>query len=94
MEDTTTSSSAGQTIELANDVQRMQRIEYIIDQGFGDRVLIAHDVCTKMQLRRYGGKSYDHILTNIVPRMRKRGFSESQIKAILVDNPKTILTFK
>ena len=87
-------STGGQAIEFASDVQRLQRIEYIIDQGFGDRVLIAHDVCTKMQLGRYGGKSYDHILTNIVPRMRKRGFSETQIKAILVDNPKTILTFK
>ncbi len=93
-EDTTMPSTGGQAIEFASDVQRLQRIEYIIDQGFGDRVLIAHDVCTKMQLGRYGGKSYDHILTNIVPRMRKRGFSETQIKAILVDNPKTILTFK
>ncbi len=94
LEDTTSTSYAGQTIELANDVQRMQRIEYIVDQGFGDRVLIAHDVFTKVQLRPYGGKSYDHILTNIVPRMRRRGFTESRIEAMLVDNPRTILTFK
>ena len=55
---------------------------------------MAHDVCEKRQYGRFGGKSYDHILTNIVPRMRKRGFTEEQIAAILVENPKRALTFR
>ena len=92
-EDATIGEEAGQSVEMPSDVQRLERMEHVINQGFGDRVLIGHDVCTKTQYARYGGKSYGHILTNIVPRMRRRGFSESQIRAILVDNPRSILTF-
>ena len=72
----------------------MQSLEFLIEQGFGDKIVIAHDVCTKHQYARYGGKSFGHILDNIVPRMRKRGWGDSEINAILVENPRNVLTFK
>ena len=78
---------------VRNDVQRIEAIEFLIEKGAGDRILIAHDVCSKAQYARYGGKSYDHILTNIVPRLRRRGFSQDQIDAILVHSPARILPF-
>jgi phosphotriesterase-related protein len=93
-EDTSFSDLAGQSYEPLNDVQRMEKIEFTIDQGFGHKIVIAHDVCTKRQYRRNGGKTYSHILENIVPRMRKRGFTEAQSHAILVDNPARVLAFK
>ncbi|MBM3945357.1 MAG: aryldialkylphosphatase, partial [SAR202 cluster bacterium] len=76
-----------------SDVQRMESLEYLVSEGFGDRIVIAHDVCTKMDTTAYGGKGYPHILENIVPRMRKRGFTEKQVHAILVDNPARALAF-
>ena len=76
-----------------SDVQRMESLEYLISEGFGDRILIAHDICTKADTTRYGGKGYAHILENIVPRMRKRGFTQKQIDAILIDNPAKALVF-
>ncbi|MBM3948845.1 MAG: hypothetical protein FJ312_06350 [SAR202 cluster bacterium] len=94
LEDTTVTGGNLTSARIASDVQRMEILEYVISEGFGNKIVIAHDVCTKMQYTRYGGKSYGHILTNIVPRMRKRGFTEKQINAILVDNPKTVLAFK
>lgn len=81
-------------IEWTTDVQRMDSIQYLIEQGHLDQVLIAQDVCQKWMYTRYGGKGFAHILENIVPRMRKRGFTESQLKAILVDNPARALTFR
>ena len=78
---------------VRNDVQRIEAIKFLIEEGAGDRILIAHDVCSKAQYARYGGKSYDHILTNIVPRLRRRGFSQDQIDAILVHSPARILPF-
>jgi phosphotriesterase-related protein len=92
-EDTAIHDVGDQTAHMLSDVQRMGIIEYLIGAGFGDRILISHDVCTKNQYSRYGGKSFDHILSNIVPRMRKRGFTEQHINSILVENPKRILTF-
>ncbi|MBM3948066.1 MAG: aryldialkylphosphatase [SAR202 cluster bacterium] len=77
-----------------SDVQRMERLEFLIDGGFLGQLLVGQDVCQLWQYRRYGGKGYAHILENIVPRMRKRGFTEQQVHAILVDNPARALAFK
>ena len=93
VEDTSASEMAGQEIVVLSDVQRLEKIERLVEQGHLSKIVIAHDVCTKQQYRRYGGKSYAHILANLVPRMRSRGFSKDQIDSILVDNPKRILTF-
>jgi phosphotriesterase-related protein len=79
---------------FASDVERMERLERLIADGYGDRLVVAQDVCLHMHQRKYGGKGYAHILENIVPRMRKRGFTEKHINSILVDNPKRILTFE
>ena len=80
-------------IPLISDVERMENIEYAISEGFGDKILVGSDVCTKTQYTKYGGKGYAHILENIVPRMRKRGFTEESIQSILVGNPKNAVTF-
>ncbi|HWO03815.1 MAG TPA: aryldialkylphosphatase, partial [Methylomirabilota bacterium] len=40
----------------------------------------------------WGGHGYGHIFANVVPMMRRRGFSEAEIQAILVDNPRRLLT--
>ena len=78
---------------IGNDVQRLLAVEFLVEQGHLDQVLISHDVCLKTHHVRNGGKGYAHILENIVPRMRRRGFTEDQINAILVENPKRALAF-
>ena len=65
----------------------------MLGEGFGGQVVLSHDVCTKTQRRKYGGKGYAHILESIVPRMRARGFSAADIDAVLVDNPARALAF-
>ena len=84
----------GRSDVTVSDVQRMERIETLVELGSLNSVLISHDVCQKWQYTRYGGKGYAHILNNIVPRMRARGFTEAQIHTILVDNPRRALTFQ
>ena len=42
----------------------------------------------------WGGHGYGHILQNVLPLMRARGFSESEIDAILVANPRRLLTIQ
>lgn len=81
-------------IDMPSDAQRMDVIRRVADEeGCGERILVAHDICTKHRLVKYGGHGYGHILENIVPRMRQKGFTEGQIQAIIVDNPARILTF-
>ncbi|WP_300433557.1 hypothetical protein [uncultured Thalassolituus sp.] len=66
---------------------------WVISEGFGDRVLVAHDIAYKHRLMRYGGHGYGYILAHLVPRMRARGISDEALHGILVDNPGRALTF-
>ena len=80
-------------IDMPNDAVRLQHIRRLIDAGHLERVVISHDICYRTRLIRFGGHGYGHIFTNIVPMMRRRGFSDVEIDAILVDNPRRLLTF-
>ena len=91
-----------------NDVLQMDQIEFLIENGFEDQVVVSHDANFNHQFTKYGGKGIAHILAqfdatlerqagavfhNVVPRMRKRGFEQTLIDKILIENPKRALTF-
>ena len=80
-------------IPMPNDVQRLDLLEFLFGLGHRDQIVIAHDVCFRWRLGRFGGKGYGHILSNMVPRMRARGFTSDDIHAILVRNPARALAF-
>lgn len=81
------------TIDMLSDAQRIDMIGHLIASGYGDRILVAHDVHTCNQLTKYGGHGYAHILDYAVPKMRLKGFSQADIDKILVTNPKSWLTY-
>ena len=80
-------------LDMPSDAQRLDFIKRVADAGYSDRIVIGQDIFTKHRLARYGGHGYGHILENIVPKMRRKGFSEDVIRAITVGNPATILAF-
>ena len=49
-------------------------------------------ICTRIQFRRYGGWGWDHLLTNIVPRLRYAGVSQQELDAMFIDTPRCLLT--
>ena len=77
---------------MPNDALRVQHIRMLIDNGHLSRIVISHDICQQVRLKSFGGHGYGHIFTRVVPLMR-RDFSEDEIRAILVDNPRRLLTF-
>ncbi|XP_071798173.1 N-acetyltaurine hydrolase-like [Asterias amurensis] len=81
-------------LELPSDIQRIHLIKTLVDEGFGDKVVISHDIHRKMQLMKYGGHGYSHIVMNVLPRMLVCGISQESIDKITVGNPRTWLTFK
>lgn len=80
--------------DMPSDAQRIQRIKWLLDAGYQDKVTIAHDIHTKHRLMKYGGHGFSHILQTIVPMMKTREVSQEDIDKILIHNPKTWLTFK
>ncbi len=80
-------------IDMPSDAKRMDDIAWISSEGYGRKILVAHDICAKHRLEKYGGHGYYYILRHIVPRMRKRGVSGEAIDDVLVNNPRESLTF-
>ena len=80
-------------IDMPSDAQRIDHIMRLIEAGHLERLLVSHDVCKNIQLTKYGGNGYGHILRNIVPIMRRKGMTEEQVHTILVENPARMLTF-
>lgn len=80
-------------VDMPNDAMRLRWIRRLIDRGHLERVLISQDICYRTRFNQFGGHGYGHIFRNIVPLMRRRGFSEAEIEMLLVGNPRRLLTF-
>ena len=80
-------------IDMPSDAQRLDFIRTLVDEGHGPNIVMGQDICTNHRLAKYGGHGYGHILQNIVPRMRVKGFSEDAIHDLIVANPARILAF-
>jgi phosphotriesterase-related protein len=78
---------------MPNDGMRLDLIRAMIEAGHRDRVVISHDICTRVRQTEFGGHGYGHIFRNVAPLMRRKGFSDTDIEAILVKNPARLLTF-
>lgn len=81
-------------IDMPNDAGRIDHLRRLIAAGHGEKLLVAHDICHKTGLTAYGGEGYAHILENVVPIMRRKGMTEDEIDAILVQNPARVLAMK
>ena len=86
--------SANPKIDMPGDGKRMDDIAWIGERGYADRVVLAHDVCSKDRLAEKSGHGYHYILAHVVPRMLARGFDRDAVHRMLVDNPAAVLRFE
>ncbi|MCI4644001.1 MAG: hypothetical protein MRY64_04380 [Hyphomonadaceae bacterium] len=80
-------------VDMPNDALRLKALRKLIDRGHLDQILISQDICYRTRLKQCGGHGYGHIFRNVLPMMRRRGFSENEIQTIVVETPKRLLTF-
>ncbi|MBI2965190.1 MAG: aryldialkylphosphatase [Chloroflexi bacterium] len=78
---------------MPSDYQRIEQLMGLIWDGHLERVVLAHDNCTKHRLREYGGHGFDHIPSTITGWMKRKGMSQAQIDMLLIENPRRVLTF-
>ncbi len=64
----------------------------LMGKGFGERILLSHDICLMSNLNAFGGCGYDYIPTRFVPILREKGLTEADIRMLTVDNPRRALT--
>jgi phosphotriesterase-related protein len=75
----------------ATDWDRAERIALLAEAGYLGQIVVAQDVCLKVQLKRYGGFGFDHVLESAVPMWRAIGIDDAGIRQILVDNPARVM---
>ena len=75
------------------DLDKVKGLKRLIDDGFGEQLLISQDICFKILLKAFGGQGYDHILRNILPMMRKAGIGDEVIRQLMEENPARLLAF-
>ena len=83
----------GSVVSPLNDKRLAAAVKELIDRGYNDRLLFSQDVCTKGQLKHYGGNGYSNILEHFVPYLHSIGVTHSQTDRILIENAKRMLTF-
>lgn len=79
-------------LAFGHDTRRVESISELVAAGFDNRVVLAHDIALKMDLRKFGGIGFGHVLSATVPMLRRAGVSERSIMRMLIDNPRDILT--
>ena len=87
-----TGRGTGKFFDRPSDVWRINKIKWLIDEGYLNHILISQDVCYNQCRVAYGGLGYAHILRSVVPWMREI-VSDEQIHTIMMGNPKRLLTF-
>ncbi len=79
---------------MPSDQHRIEQVQHLIANGHTHQILLAHDICSKHRLKRYGGHGWDHITARVIPRMRANGVDAEAIDMMQVDNPTRMLTFR
>jgi hypothetical protein len=63
----------------AADARRIESVAAAINVGYADHVLLAHEVCTKAQLKRNGGGGYTYISNVILPWLKANDLRKIEI---------------
>jgi len=78
---------------LQTERQRARNVADVARAGHLDQLLVSMDICTTSSLAWYGGIGYDYLLRRFVPLLHEEGLAESEVRTILVDNPRRVLAF-
>ncbi len=90
----TTNYPPNPDIDMPNDGVRLKLLRALINRGHLERIVISHDICTRTRLVHYGGHGFQHIFANVIPLMRRRGFSDAEIDQIVVATPARLLSLQ
>ncbi|NNC78838.1 MAG: hypothetical protein HKN94_01680 [Acidimicrobiales bacterium] len=81
------------SVDMPSDAERMDVVLWHFEQGLERQILLSHDIATKHRLHAYGGLGYDHLITNVMPRLLQRGLSAAEIELLVIENPARIFAF-
>lgn len=73
------------------DETRVEFIKTLCEEGWSDRLIMSVDLTRRSHLKINGGIGYAYLIEKFVPMLIEAGVKESDLKKMLVENPKKIL---
>jgi phosphotriesterase-related protein len=73
--------------------RRADNVAALWEAGFGERILLASDICRTDQLVSAGAAGYAGVLTRFVPLLRERGLGDTEIRAMTITNPAAAFSY-
>ncbi|KHL10022.1 phosphotriesterase-related protein [Mumia flava] len=74
------------------DAARVDLVRELLAAGFGDRVLLSSNAVGVALGHRPYDLPYEHVLTAFAPLLRSHGVTDNDVRRLLVDNPRDLLT--
>ena len=75
-----------------SDLDVARTVVELVRAGYGEQVMISHDIGVRTRLVAYGSWGYAHIPRHVVPLLGELGLTEAEIEQLLVTNPARLLT--
>ncbi|MBS1675608.1 MAG: aryldialkylphosphatase [Actinobacteria bacterium] len=88
-----TTGSPWGTLWPMTDRSAAEGIVALVDAGYADQIVLGHDVCQKVQLKRYGGHGYTYLLDHFLPALSDLGLPDEVLHGFMTGNAHRALTF-
>lgn len=75
------------------DSDVVNEIVGLVRAGYGDRILMSHDVGFRNGLRTFGGFGYAHVPYRIARYLRQQGLDDEDLKDLMVRNPARLFAY-
>ncbi|HPW17437.1 MAG TPA: aryldialkylphosphatase [Candidatus Aminicenantes bacterium] len=85
--------SPGGFLEARTNRKVAEGIARLVREGYAGQIVLSHDICNKIQLKKFGGLGYTYIHEYFLPVLRELGVGEADIRKMMVENPARALAF-
>lgn len=87
-----TTQHADRLIRNNSDLERLEALSRLLEDGLADQIVLGNDIYTKAQMQAFGGCGYAHVVKRIVPALRRYfGATDEAIGRMLVETPRRLL---
>lgn len=76
------------------DAERVAVVAQLLEAGLGDRVLLSSSATGVAKGHRGNDLPYSYVLSTFVPTLESHGLADRDIRKLLVDNPRDLLTVR
>ena len=81
---------ADQQAACTSDEDDARNLARLVGEGYGEQLLLSHDIFMKILLRENGGPGYGHIVEFFLPRLARHGVPLERGIAMMTESPRRL----